>query len=491
MIPDALSPIPYDHTFYAFISLTLVAHLFSTQTPSRARAAWRKLRDTDPGNRFEAVKQPKISLSSTLTEIGDFISFRRAYLAVYLLAVTADWVQGPYVYALYTGYGYEKADVGQLYIAGFASSAVFGTLVASVSDKYGRRRGAQLYCVAYILSCATKSSGNFWVLFLGRILGGVAYSILFSAFEAWMVCEHAARGFSNGALSETFASAQLLNGVVAIVSGRVAGGLAERYGKVAPFNAAIAVLAVLLVVVSMTWRENYGDRETSVVGGFGAAWKALWGDSKILLVCFISSAFEGAMYTFTFIWTPALQVAHDQAAGLALASLRDAAGKGGFAALPQATLPVLPLGTVFASFMCATMVGSSLFVIIQRHVRVEVIMCGVFGLSAALFGALMFWQDVRVIYGAFVLFEVLCGVYFPAMATMRAPYLPEENRSALLTFARVPLNIIVVLALYEDLTLRMVFVLCASCMIVGFGCQRKLLSMVSAGTHVQVTQVVD
>ena len=60
------------------------------------------------------MKETKISLSSTLTGIGDLISFRRAYLAVYLLAGTSDWVQCSYVYALYTGYRYEKADVGQL-----------------------------------------------------------------------------------------------------------------------------------------------------------------------------------------------------------------------------------------------------------------------------------------------------------------------------------------------------------------------------------------
>jgi hypothetical protein len=31
---------------------------------------------------------------------------------------------------------------------------------------------------------------NFWVLMFGRLMGGIATSILFSAFESWLVCEH-------------------------------------------------------------------------------------------------------------------------------------------------------------------------------------------------------------------------------------------------------------------------------------------------------------
>ena len=50
-------------------------------------------------------------------------------------AVKGDWLQGPYVYALYQHYGYEKGDIGRLFIAGFGSSMVFGTIVGSLADK--------------------------------------------------------------------------------------------------------------------------------------------------------------------------------------------------------------------------------------------------------------------------------------------------------------------------------------------------------------------
>ena len=46
-----------------------------------------------------------------------------------------DWLQGPYVYALYQHYGFERGDIGRLFIAGFGSSMIFGTVVGALADK--------------------------------------------------------------------------------------------------------------------------------------------------------------------------------------------------------------------------------------------------------------------------------------------------------------------------------------------------------------------
>lgn len=47
----------------------------------------------------------------------------RKYLIVYLLATLSDWLQGPYVYALYDDYGYSQHAIAVLFVAGFGSSA--------------------------------------------------------------------------------------------------------------------------------------------------------------------------------------------------------------------------------------------------------------------------------------------------------------------------------------------------------------------------------
>ena len=80
-----------------------------------------------------------------------FKRFQRKYLLIYLLAagknslifhlvrfclsLAGDWLQGPHVYALYESYGIQKHEIEILFIAGFGSSMIFGTLVASLADK--------------------------------------------------------------------------------------------------------------------------------------------------------------------------------------------------------------------------------------------------------------------------------------------------------------------------------------------------------------------
>lgn len=54
----------------------------------------------------------------------------------------------------------------------------------------GRKRAALTYCITYTLGCLTKHFNSFWVLAGGRVLCGVATSLLFSAFESWLVAEH-------------------------------------------------------------------------------------------------------------------------------------------------------------------------------------------------------------------------------------------------------------------------------------------------------------
>ena len=148
----------------------------------------------------------------------EFRGFQLSFLTIYYIAMAADWLQGPYVYALYASYGFSKHDIAVLFVGGFGASMLFGTFVGAAADKMGRKRACQLYCVLYvsrqprsppagtrhcavsllrapsgaaaqILSCVTKHAKDYWVLMLGRMLGGVATSLLFSSFESWLICE--------------------------------------------------------------------------------------------------------------------------------------------------------------------------------------------------------------------------------------------------------------------------------------------------------------
>ncbi|KAE8658580.1 Rhodanese/Cell cycle control phosphatase superfamily protein isoform 1 [Hibiscus syriacus] len=177
------------------------------------------------------------------------------------MSIAGDWLQGPYVYYLYSTYGFGKGDIGQLFIAGFGSSMLFGTIVRSLADKQCRRRACVTYCITYILSCITKHSPEYRVLMVSRVLGGITTSLLFSAFESWLVAEDnktlyvvtpCQRDFEQQWLSLTFSKAIFLgNGLVAILSGLFGILLVDllSLGPVAPFDAAACFLAIGMAII--------------------------------------------------------------------------------------------------------------------------------------------------------------------------------------------------------------------------------------------------
>ncbi|XP_057522237.1 uncharacterized protein LOC130802296 [Amaranthus tricolor] len=410
-------------------------------------------------------KKDRINTSSA------FNSFKNNYIVVYSLMMAGDWLQGPYVYYLYSTYGFGKGEIGQLFIAGFGSSMLFGTIVGSLADKQGRKQACVTYCITYILSCITKHSPQYKVLMLGRVLGGIATSLLFSAFESWLVAEHNKRGFEQQWLSITFSKAIFLgNGLVAILSGLFGNLLVDTFGlgAVAPFDAAACLLAIGMAIILSSWTENFGDpsENKDLLSQFKGAAVAIASDEKIALLGAIQSLFEGSMYTFVFLWTPALSPNDEE----------------------------IPHGFIFATFMLASMLGSSIAarLLARSSPRAESYMQVVFFISAAslllpivtnfLFdpsevkgGGISFSGCIQVI--GFCVFETCVGIFWPSIMKMRSQYIPEEARSTIMNFFRIPLNIFVCVVLYNvnAFPITIMFGMCSIFLFMACILQRRLM----------------
>mmetsp|Transcript_27687 Transcript_27687/g.38252 ORF Transcript_27687/g.38252 Transcript_27687/m.38252 type:complete len:459 (-) Transcript_27687:212-1588(-) len=406
-----------------------------------------------------------------------FAMFRNNYLVVYSLMMAGDWLQGPYVYALYQYYNYSKGDIGKLFIAGFGSSMIFGTVVGSLADKYGRKKAALTYVITYMLSCATKHSPNYWILMLGRFFGGIATSLLFSAFESWLVAEHFKRGFEAAWLSQTFSKAIFLgNGLVAIVSGLLANFLVDNMelGPVIPFDCASVFLGIGGLIIFYTWSENYGDssENTSLAQQFSKAASAIASDQKIALLGAMQALFEGSMYTFVFLWTPALAPRGED----------------------------IPHGFIFASFMLACMLGSSFAAKLMSRpsLPIEKYMQYVFALAAVALLVPVWFTSIEVPGSAdvggitfegkvqllgFLLFEICVGIFWPSIMSMRSRYIPEDCRSTIMNFFRMPLNLFVCVVLYNvsSFPIANMFAMCSAFLLAAAACQYRLCAIASSG----------
>jgi len=393
-------------------------------------------------------------------------------MVVYLLAMAGDWLQGPYVYALYAHYGMSTHDIEILFVAGFGSSMIFRTIVGSIADKYGRKTNCILYGILYGLACVTKHFNNFTILMIGRLLGGIATSILYSAFESWLIYEHHKRGFDSSLLGTIFSHAVLGNSVVAILSGVVAQKCTDIFGTyVAPFDASLIFLTIMVIFIIATWVENYGDSSVSTFQSFRTAWTSIKTDYKILCLGLVQSLFEGSMYTFVLEWTPALTPA---------APLTSVGNNPSDKNSPsdEGTKPTIPHGYIFAGFMVAIMIGSSLFELLRKKHSIESFMRPVLFVSGiSLLMPIVFPGNQLVIFSGFIIFEICVGIFWPSMGTMRDRYVPEATRATIMNFFRVPLNLIVVIILTQNLPMKVIFTCCVVFLTLATVFQQYLFKM--------------
>lgn len=394
---------------------------------------------------------------STREEIPPgFRKFQCVYLLVWSICVAADWLQGPYVYALYSAYGFKSNEIAQLFVAGFAASCVFGCMVGAVADRFGRKRCCLAYCILYIISCVTKHWQSYPVLMFGRITGGIATSLLFSCFECWMVAACNQGGFSGGLLSYMFGLMFSIMYAVAIASGLVAQFAADSFtfapistgsaiytgGYCVPFDLAIGCLVIGMGLIGALWDENYGAEQGALSQGmmenFGEACRLFFLDARMWLLCLVVACFEGAMYAFVFNWTPALS---------------------------SKEVPP-PYGVIFALFMMACMCGASLATMTDNLVRPLPKLITVFSIGICSF-AIAAWvggsaRFLGTTFMSFLAFEFCCGIYFPTAGVIKSEVVPERVRGTMYNIYRVPLNAVVVVLLLSDISLVRCFGVCAT-----------------------------
>lgn len=183
--------------------------------------------------------------------------------------------------------------------------------------------------------------------------------------------------------------------------------------------------------------EHYGELPTRsddkprAWETFGATLSVLASSPRIPALAAASTLFEGAIYIFVFFWTPSLTFAHAHS-------------------LPASSLPPspLPLGIIFSSLMCATLMGSLLHPYLSRFVPSpkRLLVC-IFVLSAFCIITPVFTSAEQGVFWAFMLFEACIGAYFPTMSYLKGEVVDEDTRATMYGLMRLPLNGYVVLIL--------------------------------------------
>jgi MFS family permease len=205
---------------------------------------------------------------------------------------------------------------------------------------------------------------------------------------------------------------------------------AVYYGFIAPFVVALVPLLAGLICCARWWLSDQ-PAKANEAGGFQKGLAAM--DQNLWILGMTQSLFLGSMYTFVFLWTPALEDSNT------------------------------PYGLIFSIFMVMISIGSGIFkrvtLVKERWPAI------VLGSSALCFSVTALQiQNRPVVFGMFVLFETICGMMFPAYAGLRSKHVPEEHRTTIMNIYRIPLNLFVIIMLLnkKNMQLNTTFGICAA-----------------------------
>lgn len=191
---------------------------------------------------------------------------------------------------------------------------------------------------------------NLAYILIGRVIGSISTSILFSAFESWLVSAASAHALLQSDLSTIVGPATLVNDLVATGADVFSNKLVDFSGSLASlFIASGALLILAWVVIRGSWIENYGGTGKADVASvvsdplqlarLRTALHIVSDDPRLLVLGLTQTCFEGSMYLFLFHWVPSLQEA--------------------------SLMGLLPLGYIFSSFMLSMMLGSIFYTFIS------------------------------------------------------------------------------------------------------------------------------
>lgn len=245
---------------------------------------------------------------------------------------------------------------------------------------------------------------------------------------------------------------------MAILAGIVSQVLEDRFGQIGPFQGAIALTVVALLLI-LSWEENYGDKDGdedhSLYHQFSEGWKTTLSNSQIWRIGMTQALSEGAMYTFVFMWVPTL-LSMDPPGGL-------------------------PTGCVFSAMMMAITIGGMTYppmqsfvsnLLVSKDKSPEVCATIVYfaaAVSMAVPALCLSQLSTGGCFGrlivSFMVVELCVGLFMPVAGILRSKYVPDALQGAILNIFRLPLNVVVVSGTYatDVLEASLVFKLVSGC----------------------------
>ena len=151
---------------------------------------------------------------------NEFKTFQTNFLIGYMTVMMGEVLCVASFFHILTSLNLSFDDITQLYIVSVSATTIFGVII-EIFDFGSRRDKCVTTAILYAIATFTLfSGGNMEILLLGRCLYGAGSVLLHSAFDSYLVHDHAAQGFPDDWLLHTFSKLAHGMTIVAIASGK-------------------------------------------------------------------------------------------------------------------------------------------------------------------------------------------------------------------------------------------------------------------------------
>ena len=140
----------------------------------------------EPPHQLGRHSPPAVALSR-FQPAREFDRTARQYLLGFGIMSLADWLQGPYLFAMYASFQMTLGDMNVLYATDYATGMLLCVAAGLATDRYGAKNACIVYGVVYAAANLFNHGHavSFVYVAVGCALDGLCNALLRSSFETW------------------------------------------------------------------------------------------------------------------------------------------------------------------------------------------------------------------------------------------------------------------------------------------------------------------
>jgi hypothetical protein len=252
------------------------------------------------------------------------------------------------------------------------------------------------------------------MLLMGRVVYGAASALHHSAFESYIVHEHATLGFPDEWLNQTFSKLTHCMAFVAAIAGSI-GQTSSITGPLGCVGLCCVLFIVAAMYISCAWEKDM-NHSRFLLSGFTFSMKqtlaALRTSKQVFLLLITSSLCEAAITIFTFYWAPWLTL------------------------MIVEEYNKVPYEIVFSTYIAASMMGNYLYQLYMGKVGLDQALQIILYATGAMFFLGAIFQTPFMAFTISTGIQLAIGGYWPSIGMLRGRYIMPELRPTLMTLSK-------------------------------------------------------